>query len=157
MTDPFGWFEYIEETQSYAKKCHGGKISSFFNYNCGHYLIRHNLTIDDIRQSFSHRLNANNTLFVIQTNSSQKTFKRELIYVRISIEKITFDKSGLYFRESQEPTEDSPLRLVKNIDGRHQLIGLFMDEKHSLYVLLKEEKAIRYCLISDVSDQWIHN
>ena len=149
--EPFGWMTYTDNT--YHMGCYNTGHSP---NSCGGYDSK-DIPIDEISRSLSYRL-GNNTVFVIQTpNDSQKTFHRKLLYVRIQKTLLENVYSKLFFTRIEDPTEDKTFKSINDIDERHQMIGLFMYGSDTLYVLFRDNQRITYCLISDVSDQWIHN
>ena len=123
---------------------------------CGDHYISPGLTIDEIRHSISCAIpNTKVNAFVIQTpNESQKTFNRKLIYIEITLKSV---KSVMTFGFRVLNKTDDRFDRLKDIDKSLEMIGLFMYRSDTLYVLFKDQKAITYCLIDDVSNQWIHN
>ena len=157
--DPFGWMSYMEG--QYTIKCHDGHlVTDNKSFTCGWYQKPNEITIDQIRHSISYaKPHSYSNLFVYQTrNQSQKTFNRKMSYIdtkRIMNSNKRGLTWGLTFKTSDQWTEDNTYEELRGIDVRKEMIGLFIDETYSLYILFRDDKAITYRLISDVSDEVI--
>ena len=136
--------------EKFTIECNNGVFKDWMD-DCGYYVIPWDMT-DEHNQSFRHSLSARLTDI---DNIFVNPFNR--IILCFSINRISAER--LYFGYAYNMCDkyNTIYNDIRAIDGRHQMIGLFMFGSNSLYILFRDDNAITYCLISDVSDQWIHN
>ena len=158
--NPFGYFEYYND--NFDNSC----IGEHEKYGpdpkpCGFYWLTHRkLTIDEVRHSISfpfidhRRQQMDNILFLVLNNVRRVVTASSELVGEYDENNTTIERYGIEI-SPQEPNKEytsSYKQKLLDIESNLRPIGLFLSKKSkNLYVFFHLGKAIKYCIVDDVS------
>ena len=119
--------------------------------HCGYYQTssRSGATIDDIRQSVSYRMPyTSESLWFVETPGQTVKIFYGLAWP------YTQGKGIVFITRNIRPNYTEIQGKIETTAKSNRIIGFFHSERtHTLYVITRDPKAIKYCLIDEVSDE----